>query len=266
MVFIVSDTEFLPRVDNVRWTSLDFKTILTWTPATTDDLYTVQYSQSDNDWRKIPDCINIPEPECDLTNYLMYTDRNFSADIIMESAGMDYVPEDLPHTFSPHFNPYKQSEISAPSFSVEPADDGRIILNITDPLTPFHRRGNQLTIRDVFTNRLKYKIYYYKAGSTGKRDSYADTSIAELPQLDAGEHYCFMVAAFIPSRPEAFQLGAWSQQQCMVGHRGSLTGLSLGVLVGGLFILLVIIIIVTVLCYRCCKRRRNKSLQTSTVV
>lgn len=58
--------------------------------------------------------------------------------------------------------------ISAVKFTVEALDDGRIIVNITDPLTSIHRRGKQLSIRDVLKNDLKYKISYYKSGSTGK--------------------------------------------------------------------------------------------------
>ncbi|KAF7649902.1 hypothetical protein LDENG_00134300 [Lucifuga dentata] len=263
-----TDAEILPREGDVHWMSLDFKTILTWNPTLPDDLYTVLYSDSDDNWKMIPECIHIPHPECDLTNYLMYKDRNFSADIQTKPVDeMEYLLEDPPHIFSPHFNPYRQSKISAAVFSVHTTQDGRIILNISDPLTPFHQPEKQLTIRDIFQTHLNYKISYYKAGSTGKRDIIIQSSVAELSQLDAAQRYCFMVAVFIPSRPKAFQLGDWSEQQCMVGDESPFSDLSLGVLICGLFILFIlIIIVVTVFCCRRCHRRRNKSLQPSAVV
>lgn len=49
---------------------------------------------------------------------------------------------------------------------------------------------------------------------TSQRDIISDSSTAEVSKLDAGQRYCFMVAAFIPSRPKSTQQGAWSNQQC----------------------------------------------------
>lgn len=42
--------------------------------------------------------------------------------------------------------------------------------------------------------------------------------MAEVSELDAGQSYCFMVAAYIPSRPKTTQQGAWSKQYCTRGH------------------------------------------------
>ena len=53
-------------------------------------------------------------------------------------------------------------------FIVKPVDKSKVTVNITDPLTSIHKNGKQLNIRDIFKNDLKYKISYYKAGSTGK--------------------------------------------------------------------------------------------------
>lgn len=58
--------------------------------------------------------------------------------------------------------------ISAVTFTVENADDTRVLVNITDPLTSIHSRGKQLSIRDILKKDLKYKISYHKSGSTGK--------------------------------------------------------------------------------------------------
>uniref|UniRef100_A0A3B4WQX3 Tissue factor n=1 Tax=Seriola lalandi dorsalis TaxID=1841481 RepID=A0A3B4WQX3_SERLL len=154
-------------------------------------------------------CIQVSETECDLSTYLVPYDRTYLANVVTDQS--DDI-ENSPHTYSPHFNPYRDSNISAPTYSVEAADGGRVMVNITDPLTSYHERGRQLSIRDVLKSDLKYKISYYKSGNT-RKEFVSDSSVAEL-KLDAGESYCFMVAAYIPSRPKATQQGAWSQQLC----------------------------------------------------
>ncbi|XP_034039464.1 tissue factor-like isoform X1 [Thalassophryne amazonica] len=218
-----------------------------------------RHCRDHQDWNTSPDCIKIYESQCDLTNYLTHLDRSYTADIQTE---MDYdTDENFPHTLSPVFNPYRESEISAVSFTVDTVEDDKVMLHITDPLSGIHRNRKHLTIRDILKTDLKYKISYYKAGSTGKRDIISDSNVAEVSNLDAGQSYCFMVAAYIPSRPKANQLGAWSKQQCTAGHTSILQDLSIGALIGVLFILLVVIIvfiIVTVLCCKCCRKRSDQ--------
>lgn len=261
-----ADDNNVPKAENVRWVSLDFTTSLRWTTKPSDYTYNVLYAMDDGDWQESPDCLRISENSCDLTTHLMPLDRTYSADIQTEPAEMDYDsnPEDFPHTFSPQFNPYKESNISAVEFSVKAISDTKVIVTITDPVTTLHdANGKQLSIRDILQKDLKYKISYYKAGSTGKRDTVSDSRVAEVSQLDSGQSYCFMVAAFIPSRPQATRMGTWSTQQCTDGN--VLQDLSLGAWVGVVFILLtvlIIIITVTVLCCRCC-RQRNRTFQTS---
>ncbi|XP_028327709.1 tissue factor-like [Gouania willdenowi] len=252
---------YIPEAENVHWFSLDFTTILTWTVKPSEYKYTVLYSMDEGDWIESPDCIQISETECDLTNILTPLDRSYTADIQTESAEFDDTTDedDLPHTFSSHFNPYRESNISAVKFTVQAMDDTTVRLIITDPITAIHQGGKQLSIRDILRNDLKYKINYYKAASTGKREVISDSSIAEVSKLDAGESYCFIVAAFIPSRAKPLQQGAWSTQQCT---QGNMQGLSVGALVGIIFIVLTVVIvtiIVSTLCCRCCQR--NKSLQ-----
>ncbi|CAK6980757.1 tissue factor-like [Scomber scombrus] len=191
-----------------------------------------------------------------------YFDRLYSADIKTEAATMDYddYQDESPHTYSPHINPYEESKISAVKFSVEVVEESNVTVMISDPVTSIHKQGRQLTIRDILKDDLKYKISYYKSGSTRKRDIISDSSIAKVSGLDPGVRYCFMVAAFIPSRPKTFQHGAWSILQCTPEQE-----MNLGALVGGLLILLIVLIIivtVTILCCKCC-RQRNKTLQTS---
>ncbi|XP_075994654.1 tissue factor-like [Genypterus blacodes] len=252
------------QAQNVRWVSLDFKTLLTWESSPSYP-YTVLYTWEQYNWKATPHCAEIWHSECDMSQVLKPLDRLYSVDIRTDLSSVtesDYDPDDPPHTYAPDFNPYKQSEISAVSFSLGPAGGGGAIINITDPLTAIHEGTRQLSIREVLLNDLQYKISYYKAGSTGKRDVFVNSSDAVVTQLDAGESYCFMVAAYIPSRAKAFRLGAWSEQQCM-GGRGP--ELSVGaVICGFLLILLVVVgVVVTVLCCRRHRRQRNTTLQQS---
>lgn len=259
----IMTTADVPKAEEVQWVSLDFKTILTWTTKTSNHKFTVLYSGDDSDWLESQDCIQISESECDLTHNLLPLNRNYSADIQTESESeYNDDPEFFPHTLSPHFNPYKQSNISAVNFTVKAVDEHRVIINITDPLTSIHEHGKQLSIRDVLKNDLKYKIIYYKSGSTGKKDIISDSSIAVVPDLDAGENYCFMAAAFIPSRPKTTRQGAWSIHSCTTGNKTIVQELGFEAWVGIVILLAVIIAVVTVLYCKCC-RQRNKTFHTS---
>ncbi|CAN9502871.1 unnamed protein product [Ophioblennius macclurei] len=261
-----ADQLSVPRAENLRWISLDFKTILTWTTKPSDHTHTVFYALEDADWLSVEDCINISDTECDMTNALKGLDGAYTADIQFNGAehGQDHDEDEPPHTYSSIFNPYRESNISAVKFTLHPANESTVTINITDTLTAIHERGKQLTIRDVLHSDLKYKITYYKAGSTGKREVISASSIAEVSKLDAGEEYCFIVAAFIPSRSKETQQGAWSSQQCTKSDE-VIQGLSLGALVGVIFIVITVLIItiaVAVLCCNCC-RQGSKRLQTT---
>ncbi|XP_056148634.1 tissue factor-like [Lampris incognitus] len=257
--------DILPRVEDLKWVSINFKTILTWVPSTGNYTYTVMFSEVDDDWNEAQYCIRITETECDLTNYLSLKDRTYSAYVQTEPDGKDYDLEDLTLTYASDFNPYRESKISAVSFKVGTVrDSSTVALNISDPLTPLYQQQKLLTIKDILKNDLKYMISYQKAGSTGKKDVIHNSSLAEFPQLDPEQSFCFSVVAFIPSRPKPSQLGAWSQQQCSTGHTKTfLQQLSSEALVGGLFVLVLVIVIVsvTVLCCRRYRRTRAKTPQ-----
>ncbi|XP_060939705.1 tissue factor-like [Limanda limanda] len=264
-IVITAEQNFGPKVENVRWLSLDFKTILTWTVPKSNHTYHVLFWDQDPEWEESEECSQVSDLECDLSNHLMPFDRTYTADIQTIPDTMSYDPDELPHTFSPSFNPYKESNISAMQFTVEEVDEKTVTVNITDTLTSVHFGEKQLTIRDIFKKDLKYKISYYKSGSTGKRDILSDSSIAEVSGLDPGQSYCFMVAAYITSRTKPLKQGAWSQHWCMEGYRNFLQGLSVGAWVGGIFIFLTVLVListVTVLCYRR-NKQRYETTQTS---
>lgn len=255
-----------PEAENVHWVSLDFKTILKWDVPPSNYTFTVMLSEDNDDWNSVPDCITISDTECDLTDALWPLNSVYTADVTTEGIpGSDYDPEEFPHTLSLPFNPYRESEISAVAFTVQNVAERSVTLNISDPLTGIHIEGKQLTIRDIFKQDLKYKVSYYKAGSTGKRDHIADSNTAPIPNLDPGQSYCFMVAAFIPSRIKAKQQGEWSTQTCTPGNKNILEELNLSTVFVAVFIPLVILIItVTVIVIYCkCCRRRHKNVQTS---
>ncbi|XP_014831200.1 PREDICTED: tissue factor-like [Poecilia mexicana] len=259
----------VPKAQNVHWTSLDFQTILKWTVEESEHTYTVMYSEKNHDnWMDVDHCSRTSETECDLTRELEASDKNYEADIradsehLLDEFGSDY---DFPHTYAPMFNPYKESNISALEFSLTDVDEGTVILNITHPLTSISEGGKQQTIKDILKNDLKYKISYYKSGSTGKKKKIVDSSSAEVSGLDAGQSYCFMVAAFIPSRPKATQQGAWSTLQCRQGDTHFTQDLSLGAWVGIVFILITVIIVFITATILCCRRnhKRHKNIQTA---
>uniref|UniRef100_A0A1A7WE87 Tissue factor n=2 Tax=Iconisemion striatum TaxID=60296 RepID=A0A1A7WE87_9TELE len=255
----------VPKAENVRWVSLDFKTILNWTVKPSDYRYTVLYLEN-GDWTENPDCSQISHSECDMTMHLNPLDRSHEADIRTEVMSQDYdYTDDLPHTYSSPFNPYRESNISSVRFSLKVVDKSTVSINITDPITSIHHQGRQLTIRDILKSDLKYKILYYKSGSTRERESVSDSSTATVSGLDAGQSYCFMVAAYIPSRAKAKQHGAWSTQLCKQGDTDLMQDLSPGAWAGIIFIsLTVIIITVITLTVFCCRRnrQRNTTLQT----
>ncbi|XP_061586896.1 tissue factor-like [Cololabis saira] len=263
-----ADFSSAPTAQDVHWVSLDFTTMLTWrldSPGHDDFTYSVLFSMEDSDWTESPDCTQMFGTQCDLTDHLLPLDRSYQADIKTEplDVDMDDDPETFPHTYSPHFNPYKQSNISAAKFVLQEVDETTVLVNISDPLTAIHQSGKQLSIRDVLKNDLKYKISYSKSGSTGKRDVISDSSAASVLGLDSGDNYCFMVAAFVPSRPRSSQQGAWSTQLCTDKYTPVLRDLSPGVWVGVVFVVLaVLVIVVTAIVLRRRGRRRgNKPVQ-----
>ncbi|XP_068455054.1 tissue factor-like [Clinocottus analis] len=262
---ITSAEENIPKADNVRWVSVDFKTVLHWTIEPSNYTYTVYYAGKEDNWRQTFNCIQMSATECDLSNDVkMNNTYNVKIQTVPANEYDDYGDDlaEYPDSYSPPFNPFRETNISAVKFTVAAVDENRVNVTITDPLSGIHEGEKQLSLRDILKSELKYKISYYKFGSTRKRDFISNSSTAEVSQLDSGQSYCFMVAAFIPTRPKISQHGAWSAQWCTPGDESSL-----GAWVGAVVILLtvlVIIVLVTVLCCKCC-RQKNLS-QSSTPV
>lgn len=73
-------------------------------------------------------------------------------------------------TQPPSFSaPPPTADIGKPSFKLEVSEDGRTTrLYVADPLTALFRDGRQLNMRDVFADKLMYRVTYRRNKSTGK--------------------------------------------------------------------------------------------------
>ncbi|CAB1326015.1 unnamed protein product [Coregonus sp. 'balchen'] len=260
-----ADEDYFLKAMDVQWVSNNFKTILTWGPEPTNYTYTVEFYSVGKDRHRNPHCIRSSGTECDLTNELRNLQETYSADVLSEPLpGITSDLVEFPYTRAKRFSPYKDTQIGGPTFKIVQSEDKtKMILHIQDPLTPLYKDDQLLTIRDVFKNDLKYRVVYNKAGSTGKKEKMSDLRNVELTNLDKGQSYCFMVAAYIPSRPAKKRLGDWSKPQCSARERKTIfEEFSFGVITAAIGIMLAIFIILITLTVVCCKRCCCKKTKT----
>ncbi|XP_052398141.1 tissue factor-like [Carassius gibelio] len=254
-----SDT--FPKAQNVTWSSINFKSMLTWSPKPTNYSYTVEFSKLGQDRDRTPHCINMMETECDLTERLKDLNASYSADILSgpkRGASTDLV--EFPHVSSEKFSPYYDTTIGKPEFTIEVSSDKKkTTLNVKDiPTALFNEDEKRLNIRDVFGDNLQYKITYRKAKSTGKREKISKSSIIELTDLDRGESYCFNVQAFLPFRAQDKQHGEISNIQCSPEQNTSLfEEYSMGVIAGAILIIILAITAIVIVIVICCRRRKR---------
>ncbi|XP_034717817.1 coagulation factor IIIa isoform X2 [Etheostoma cragini] len=253
-----------PRAQNVTWVSTNFKTILTWEPKPSADYsYTVEFYATNGDRQRNPHCIRSAVTVCDLSSSLTDLNAYYTADVLSEPP-LGAISEliEFPHTSSPRFSPYKDTDIGRPDFKLEVSEDRKkTTLYVTDPLTALFKDGRQLNIRDVFSDQLHYKVTYGKNKSSGKKVYTSKTNVIELSDLDRGQSYCFNVQAYIPSRSNTDkQLGKMSQTQCSNYDNQSIFEVySVGVVAAAIFLVLLLIGIAIAVTVVCCKRR-NKAL------
>ncbi|KAI2648875.1 Tissue factor [Labeo rohita] len=228
-------SEIYPKAQNVTWFSINFKSMLTWSPKPTNYSYTVEFSKLGQDRERTPHCIRTMDTECDLTLELKNLQDYYTADILSEP--MRGVSSDLvefPHVSSKKFSPYHDTDIGGPEFNIEVSSDKRkTTLHVTDvPTALFDVDKNRLNIRDVFGDKLQYKVIYRKAKSTGK--------------------------AFLPFRALDKQLGQLSQVQCSPEEDTSIFGeYSVGVIAGAILIIILAITAIIIVIVMCCRRRRR---------
>ncbi|XP_029935657.1 coagulation factor III, tissue factor a [Myripristis murdjan] len=256
-----SASDSFPKAQNVTWISTNFKTLLKWEPKPTADYtYTVEFSPLGKDRQRNPHCIRTTETMCDLTNSLSDVKATYSADVRSEPPrGVNSDLIEFPYTSSERFCPYKDTDIGKPDFKIEVSKDKRkTTLYVSDPLTALFENGRQLSIRDVFADELQYKVLYWRATSTGKKVHLSKSSEIELTRLDRGESYCFTVQAYIPTRSISKQLGDPSHVKCSQNDNPSIFDkYSVGVIVGGIFLILLFVGGVIAAIVFCCKRKRR---------
>ncbi|CAG5895658.1 unnamed protein product [Menidia menidia] len=271
LVFLSINCAFgnYPRAKNVTWKSTNFKTILTWEPKPSADYsYTVEFSAIGMDKERSPYCIRSSNTVCDLSHSSADLRACYTADVLSEPPlGVSSDLTEFPHTSSPQFCPYKDTDIGKPDFELKMNDDKTVtMLHVRDPLTALFEGDRQLTIRDIFSDQLQYKVTYWRNGSTGKKIYNSKSSLIELRDLDRGQSYCFYVQAYIPSRSIDKQLGEISDTNCSNNDGQSFLGAYsvpvIAVLV--LFILLVIGIVIAVAVV-CCKRWRKAQIKRERV-
>ncbi|XP_069007305.1 coagulation factor IIIa [Embiotoca jacksoni] len=250
-----------PRGQNVTWKSTNFKTVLTWEPEPSADYsYTVEFSAVGGDKQRNNHCIRSSLAVCDLSTSLSDLNACYTADVLSTpplGATSDLI--EFPHSSSPRFCPYRDTDIGRPDFKLEVSEDKKkTTLYVSDPLTALFKDGRQLNIRDVFSDQLQYKVTYRKNQSTGKKVETSRTNMIEMSSLDRGESYCFTVQAFITSRPPDKQLGEMSQMQCSDHSNQSVFKVySVSVIAGAIFLILLLIGIIIAVTVVCCKHSKK---------
>ncbi|KAF4095697.1 hypothetical protein G5714_023300 [Onychostoma macrolepis] len=223
--------ENFPKAQNVTWSSVNFKSILTWSPKPTNYSYTVEFSELGQDRDRTPHCIKTMATECDLTAELKNLKAYYSADILSEP--MRGVSSDLvefPHSRSDQFSPYYDTAIGRPEFKIEVSSDKRkMTLHVTDvPTTLFNKDNKRLNIRDVFGDHLQYKVTYRKAKSTGKKEK------IKKQHGEISSYHCSP-----EDNPSIFE------------------EYSVGVMAGAILIIILAITAITIVIVMCCRRRKR---------
>ncbi|RVE59059.1 hypothetical protein OJAV_G00200530 [Oryzias javanicus] len=254
-----------PRAQNVTWKSTNFKTLLSWHPKPTPDYtYTVEFSAIGQNEQTSPHCTRSSETYCDLTSYLTDVNACYTADVLSgPQLGSTTDLTEFPHSTSPRFCPYKDTEIGRLDFElIRSEDKTSTTLQVADSLTAVFKDGRQLTIRDIFSDQLQYKVTYWRNQSTGKKVLQSKNTNITLTDLDRGESYCFFIQALIADRSLDKQLGEVSQTKCSKNEKPSIFQVfSLGVIAAGVLLLLLLagtVVAIILVCYR----HRKKALRS----
>ncbi|CAN9506538.1 unnamed protein product [Ophioblennius macclurei] len=250
-----------PRAQNITWKSTNFKTILNWEPQPSEDFsYTVEFSALGQDKQRIYHCIRSSLTMCDLSSSLTQRDACYTADVLSEPPrGATSELTEFPHSSSSRFCPYTDTVIGRPEFKLKVSDDKKkTTLYVSDPLTALFNDERQLTVRDVFSEQLQYRVTYRRNKSTGRKVHTSKSNVIELSGLDQGESYCFTVQAYIPSRTTDKQLGEMSETKCSDEDNPSIFKVySVGVIICAIFLILLLIGIIIAVAVVCCKHRKN---------
>ncbi|MEE6495721.1 hypothetical protein FKM82_002125, partial [Ascaphus truei] len=195
-----TDELYFMTAVNIKWSSINFKTILEWQPVPTNHSYTVEVSGKKPDWKT--KCLYTMSTECDVTDLLDNLKDTYHAQIVSTIQANKDTTEEFPFSVSPPFVPYEETIIGKPGIEQYKlyTENDTLQVTIVDPITPYRFPNNSLqSIRDIFKDDLRYTVYFWKASSTGKKSATTQSNEFVI-RVDKGESYCFYVQATIMSR------------------------------------------------------------------
>ncbi|XP_005752748.1 coagulation factor III, tissue factor a [Pundamilia nyererei] len=256
---LLSASGSYPQAQNVTWKSTNFKTVLVWEPKPSADYsYTVELSPVGGNAQRITNCIRSSQTMCDLSTAMTDPKACYVADVLSQPPqGATSELSEFPHKTSPKFCPYDDTELDRPKFTLE-VSEGSATLNVTDSPTAIANGHHLQTLRDIFSERLHYRVTYWKNKSTGKKTSNYNTSMIKVTGLDHGESYCFQVQAYIPSRTYGKQLGDLSAPQCSKDENQTIIEVySPAVIISAIILILLLTGIIITVTVVCCKRKKK---------
>uniref|UniRef100_A0A8C4SR79 Tissue factor n=1 Tax=Erpetoichthys calabaricus TaxID=27687 RepID=A0A8C4SR79_ERPCA len=242
----------VPLATDIVWSSINFKTILEWKPKPTNYTYTVEVYGKKSNALKSKYCIRTTKTECDLTSVMTNMSDTYTAHVSSVPNQQSEDPEEARYALSPKITPYRDTQIGQPKFSIEINEQKDWIkLLIEDPVSGVRKaNGSFMTIREIFRDDFKYRVFYRRASSTGKKEAYTQSNEYKL-KIDRGESYCFTVQAIIPSRDVSSQFGQESEMQCSPMETNFLNEYGIGaklLVCAAVVIVIVAVIITAVVC------------------
>lgn len=250
-----------PTAKNIKWTSVNFKTLVEWEGTPTNYSYTVGIRNTlIGIWER--KCFYTKNTECDVTNLLKDVNATYNVRIHSEIQSEDVAAEEFPYADGPDFNPYEKTIIGKPAFESFGFNEDHTQLQVVvkDPITPY-RFDNKTpkTVRDIFGKDFQYTLFYRKAGSTGKKEASSATNEIVI-STSKGEGYCFFVRATIPSR-KTDRFSQDSDEKCASSEGSSEFDFTVLVAVIVAVVLVVVIIILLIVCL-CRKKKEEKTKET----
>lgn len=245
-----------PTATGIRWSSINFKTILDWGPKPTNYTYTVLLrSPYFEDWKK--KCIYTQDTTCDVTDLMKEPRATYEVRIVSETRSTDV--EEFPYADGPTLIPYEQTIIGKPSIQnyTFSADRSRLTVLVSDTRTPYRFSNNTpMTLRDVFAGDFTYTLFYRRASSTGKKEQSSSTNEIVI-SADKGESYCFYVQASVPSRKQN-RVSENSVEMCTASD-GAELDVTVLVAVGVAVALIVLIVALSVILCKCRNKKKEKT-------
>ncbi|KAM4022563.1 tissue factor isoform 2-T2 [Anomaloglossus baeobatrachus] len=214
----------IPTANNIMWTSINFKSILDWSPKPTNYSYSVLVrSPLFQDWKK--KCFRIKDTTCDVTDLMENVNTTYEVRVVSEIDSPEITAEEFPYSDGPTFSPYLQTIIGKPIIQNYTFDkeQNRLTVVLRDTPTPYRNADNSpKTLREIFQNDFIYTLYYRKASSTGKK-SQSSTTNEIVINTEKGEGYCFYVQASVPSRVKN-RVSQSSEELCTQSDGGAASG------------------------------------------